>query len=316
MILMILLICYAKDLRYHYKIGTNMVSLHVNASLQSFLMEHSCTVGLATYFTSSPMNTPNEKFIHLIRSVLVEKVEQIGGRRVAVGLTDSNELCGEDRVDGIVVDEFPSGHCALVYAASLSRFCELNGDCVRRYVALVVLPTPLITALTYFSSYILSRMCPAADTKAARLATTGMEENRDIWAASSHLISDKAKINDPVYVYNLNKLNSVARYRADSAEGMENPAVTGRVAFRRYKTLIQQLRRGAHVPYAGSVLGAITHSDEHDNLLEPWDDFILAHFPSRGALAGMLSSAEHADRAYHRDAALERAVVFVAQPLV
>lgn len=287
---------------------TDMLSLHVDTTMQNFLTEHSSTIGLVSYFTARKGLDIIDSYSQFISTELVEKVQQVGGKRVALGVADAEAGWREDRVDSVVVDEFPSGHCALVYAASLAKFCELNGNCVEKLFVLVVAPTTLFPALTYCAAVVLSRLCPLSDRQGCADSPLYQPEGLR-WS------DDDPKINSPVYVFNLNKMNRVAQYTAGCVEKNEPSPVSGRMAYRRYRDLFSQLRRGVYMPYVGSVVGSIVvTTEERHPLTAGWDDFILVRYPSRRALSAMLGSLSYGRRVHHREAALERAIVIPADP--
>lgn len=126
-------------------------------------------------------------------------------------------------------------------------------------------------------------------------------------------VARSQNLDEPLFVYNLNKNKTVADYQPPEAGGEQ---VSGQQAYDRYAKIagFGLLRRGAFPVYGGKSI-CLLDSDDDCMLADRWDKFIFVRYSQRRNLLAIIESDEFSKGQVHRDAGLERAVIFMASEI-
>lgn len=90
----------------------------------------------------------------------------------------------------------------------------------------------------------------------------------------------------------------------------------GQQAYDRYAKIagFELLRRGAFPVYGGKPI-CLLDGDKDGMLADRWDKFIFVRYPQRRNLLAIIESDEFNNGQVHRDAGLERAVIFMTSEI-
>jgi uncharacterized protein (DUF1330 family) len=211
-------------------------------------------------------------------------------------------------IDEIVIVEFPSIQAAFefmsVFDDSLKRICA-------EHMVLAIMPEPpvtfhLVKVISWFVRLfkgVTDIGIPAANWKA---------ENTAVWPDESQMkIARGQDLDEPLFVYNLNKYKPVADYKDSDGDAKK---ISGKKAYDRYSKIagFELLRRGAYPVYGGRPLCLFGRSEDC-MLVDHWDHFILVYYPQRRNLLATIESDEFHKGQVHRDAGLERVAIFMAR---
>ncbi len=210
-------------------------------------------------------------------------------------------------IDEIVIDEHPTAHSALHFLATYGD--DLKRAC-RELAVLAIVPEPpatfrmvrVISWLVRLFKGVKDEGIPSANWKA---------ENTAVWPDERQMaVARNQNLDEPLFVYNLNKYKAVAEYPADSAP---DKPISGREAYDRYAKIagFELLRRGAFPVYGGRPLGLL-EGNPNCILADRWDKFIFVRYPRRRNLLAIIESPEFTKGQIHRDAGLERVAIFMA----
>lgn len=211
-------------------------------------------------------------------------------------------------IDEVVIDEFPSVQDAFDF---LSAFDDSLKQVCTEYAVLAIMPEPSITfhlvrAVSWFVRLfkgITDKGMPAATWKA---------ENTAVWPDESQMTVARAQgLDEPLFVYNLNKYKPVAEYN-DFDENAKQ--ISGKEAYNRYSKIagFELLRRGAYPVYGGKPI-CLFGCREDCMLADSWNHFIFVRYPQRRNLLAMIESDEFHKGEVHRNAGLERVAIFMAK---
>lgn len=211
-------------------------------------------------------------------------------------------------IDEIVIDEFSSVQEALdflsTFESSLQQVCS-------EYTVLAIIPEPSITFHVVKAISWLVRLFKGVTDKGIPSATW-KAENKDVWPDESQMNVARAQdLDEPLFVYNLNKYRPVAKYNDDN-EG--DKKISGKEAYDRYSKIagFELLRRGAYPVYGGNPI-CLFGNREDCMLADSWDHFIFVRYPQRRNLLATIESDEFHKGEAHRDAGLERVAIFMAE---
>jgi uncharacterized protein (DUF1330 family) len=211
-------------------------------------------------------------------------------------------------IDEIIIDEFPSIQRAFDF---MSDFDHTLKQVCSEYTVLAIVPEPSITfhlvkGISRFVQLfkgITDTGIPAANWKA---------ENVAVWPDENQMkVARSQNLDEPLFVYNLNKYKPVADYKDVDAGAKK---ISGRDAYNRYSKIagFELLRRGAYPVYGGKPL-CLFGSLEDCMLADRWDHFIFVRYPQRRNLLATIESDEFHKGQVHRDAGLERVAIFMAR---
>lgn len=136
--------------------------------------------------------------------------------------------------------------------------------------------------------------------------------NADVWPDENQMKVARAQdLDEPLFVYNLNKYKPVAEYKDFNEDGRK---VSGKEAYDRYSKIagLELLRRGAYPVYGGKPV-CLFGNREDCMLADSWDHFIFVRYPQRRNLLATIESDEFHKGEVHRDAGLERVAIFMAK---
>ncbi len=212
------------------------------------------------------------------------------------------------QVDEIVIDQFSSIQAAFDF---ISAFDDALKKVCTEYFVLAITPEPSITFhlikriswIVRLFKGIIDRGIPAATWKADNVA---------VWPDESQMaVARDQDLDEPLFVYNLNKYKPVAEYKDF---GDDAKKISGREAYQRYSKIagFELLRRGAYPVYGGNPI-CLFGSREDCMLTDSWDHFIFVRYPQRRNLLATIESEEFHKGEVHRDAGLERAAIFMAK---
>jgi len=211
-------------------------------------------------------------------------------------------------IDEIVIDEFPSIQKALDF---MSAFAEASNRAFSEYTVLTIIPEPSITFyIVKFVSWFIRLFKGVNDIGIP--SATWKAENTDVWPDESQMDVARAQdLNEPLFVYNLNKYRPVAQYKNFNER---KKMVTGKEAYNRYSKIagFELLRRGAYPVYGGKPICILCHS-KNCMLADRWDHFIFVRYPQRRNLLATIESDEFHKGEAHRDAGLERVAIFMTK---
>ena len=213
-------------------------------------------------------------------------------------------------IDEIMIDEFSSVQEAFEF---LSTFENSLKQVCSEHAILVVIPESSITfhvvkGISWFVQLfkgVTDKGIPSATWRA---------ENTDVWPDESQMkVARTQDLEEPLFVYNLNKYRPVAEYKEFNEDGKK---ISGKKTYDCYSKIIgfELLRRGANPVYGGKpicIFGNIYRED--CMLVDSWDHFIFVRYPQRRNLLATIESDEFHIGEAHRDAGLERAVIFMAK---
>lgn len=211
-------------------------------------------------------------------------------------------------IDEIVIDEFSSVQEALdffsTYEDSLNQVCS-------EHTILVIIPEPSITFHVVKGISWLVRLFKGVTDQGIPSATW-RAENTDVWPDENQMEVARAQdLDEPLFVYNLNKYRPVADYKEFNKDGKK---ISGKEAYDRYSKIagFELLRRGAYPVYGGKPI-CIFGSHEDCMLADSWDHFIFVRYPQRRNLLATIESDEFHNGEAHRDAGLERVAIFMGK---
>jgi len=211
-------------------------------------------------------------------------------------------------IDEIVIDEFLSVQEAF---DSLSAFENSLIQVCSEHTILAIIPEPSITFHVVKGISWLVRLFKGVTDKGIPSATW-RAENTDVWPDDIQMKVARAQdIEEPLFVYNLNKYRQVAEYR-DFNEGGKK--ISGKEAYDRYSKIagFELLRRGAYPVYGGKPI-CLFGNPADCMLADSWDHFIFVRYPQRRNLLATIESDEFHKGEAHRDAGLERVAIFMAK---
>ncbi len=211
-------------------------------------------------------------------------------------------------IDEIVIDEFSSAQEAFdffsTFESSLKQVCS-------EHTILVLIPQPSITFHVVKGISRFVRLFKGVKDKGIP-SVTWRAENTDVWPDESQMKVARAQnLDEPLFVYNLNKYKTVAEYK-NFEEGAKR--TRGKEAYDRYSKIagFELLRRGAFPVYGGKPI-CIFGNSEDCMLADSWDHFIFVRYPQRRNLLATIESDEFHKGEVHRDAGLERVAIFMAK---
>lgn len=238
---------------------------------------------------------------------LSESENSFSGKRLF--RVKADPVAREDmQLDEIVIDEFPSIKAAFEF---ISTYDDVLRRVCAEHIVLAIKPEPpltfyLVKVISWFVRFfkgITDKDIPPANWKA---------KNSVVWPDENQMKVARAQdLDEPLFVYNLNKYKLVADYK-DSAEGAKE--ISGKEAYDRYSRIagFELLRRGAYPVYGGKPL-CLFASREDCMLADNWDHFIFVRYPQRRNLLATIESDEFHKGEVHREAGLERVAVFMAK---
>lgn len=211
-------------------------------------------------------------------------------------------------IDEIVIDEFSSVQEALdflsTFESSLQQVCS-------EHTVLAIIPEPPITFHVVKAISWLVRLFKGVTDNGIPSATW-RAGNTDVWPDESQMNVARAQdLDEPLFVYNLNKYRPVAKYK-DYNEG--DKKISGKEAYDRYSKIagFELLRRGAYPVYGGNPI-CLFGNREDCMLADSWDHFIFVRYPQRRNLLATIESDEFHKGEAHRDAGLERVAIFMTK---
>ncbi|WP_431688745.1 Dimeric alpha-beta barrel [Hahella sp. NBU794] len=242
-------------------------------------------------------------------SWLRESANQCGGERLF--RVQADPVAREGMwLDEILIDEFPSPKAALSFMAThgeaLRRHCE-------SWAVLAVVPeSPWLFRMVRWMSRLIQVFKGVRDTGTP--AAGWAAENTAIWPDQAQMaVARSQSLDDPLFVYNLNKYKAVAEYQG---EVESEPSVSGKEAYDRYAKLagFELMRRGAFPVYGGTPVCLL--AGEPDCMLQDnWDKFIFVRYPQRRNLLATIEGDAFGESQKHRDAGLARVAIFMASPV-
>ncbi|MGI0117677.1 Dimeric alpha-beta barrel [Zooshikella sp. RANM57] len=213
-------------------------------------------------------------------------------------------------IDQLVIDEFASVQLA-------SEFMSVYGDALKAlcsiYAVLAVKPEPLMTfcVVRVISWFI--RLFKGVQDKGP-LTSNWSADNIAVWPDKKQMeVARNQDMDKTLYVYNLNKYRIEADYPPSANI---NKPISGSDAYDRYAKIagFELLRRGAFPVYGGKPMGLV--DGEPDCMLaDHWDKFIFVRYPKRQNLLTLIESEAFQQGQIHRDAGLERAAIFLGEPV-
>ncbi|WP_428603965.1 hypothetical protein [Sedimenticola sp.] len=211
-------------------------------------------------------------------------------------------------IDEIVIDEFSSAQAAFDF---LSTFENALKQVCSGYTILVVIPEPSMTFYMVKGISWIARLFKGVTDKGTPPATW-KAENTDVWPDENQMkVARTQDLDEPLYVYNLNKYREVAEYKGFKEDDKK---ISGKEAYDRYAKIagFELLRRGAYPVYGGKPI-CLFGNREDCMLADRWDHFIFVRYPQRRNLLATIESDQFHNGEVHRDAGLERAAIFMAQ---
>lgn len=237
---------------------------------------------------------------------LKESKNKFGSRRLFRVKVDPVPREGME-INEIVIDEYSASKSALEF---ISTFEPSLKECCSEVVVLAIEPEPsttfrIVKAISWIVRLfrgIKDKGVPSATWKAPNTAVWPDERQMDV--------ARDQNLDEPLFVYNLNKYKPVADYRPPIAGG-DN--ISGQQAYDRYAKIagFELLRRGAFPVYGGKPI-CLLIGDSDCMLADRWDKFIFVRYPQRRNLLATIESDEFSKGEHHRDAGLERVAIFMA----
>ncbi len=211
-------------------------------------------------------------------------------------------------IDEVVIDEFSSIQEAFdflsTYESILKQVCSVH-------TILVIIPEPSITFHVVKCLSWLVQLLKGVTDKGIP-STTWRAGNTEVWPDESQMKIARAQdLDEPLFVYNLNKYRPLAKYKNSNDGGKK---ISGKEAYDRYSKIagFELLRRGAFPVYGGKPV-CVFSNREDCMLADRWDHFIFVRYPQRRNLLAMIESDEFHKGEVHRDAGLERVAIFMAK---
>lgn len=210
-------------------------------------------------------------------------------------------------IDEIVIDEHSSSRSALefmsTFGAGLKQVC-------RDLAVLAMVPEPpatfrIVKAISWLVRLfkgVKDRGIPSSNWKA---------ENAAVWPDEHQMnVARSQNLDEPLFVYNLNKYKAVANYQPPDDIGKK---ISGQEAYDRYAKIagFELLRRGAFPVYGGKPI-CLLEGGSDCMLADRWDKFIFVRYPQRRNLLATIESDQFIKGQIHRDAGLERVAIFMA----
>jgi hypothetical protein len=211
-------------------------------------------------------------------------------------------------IDEIVIDEFSSVKEAFDF---LSTFENSLKQVCSEHTVLALIPEPTITFHVVKGISWLVRLFKGVTDKGIPSATW-RAENTDVWPDENQMKVARAQdLDEPLFVYNLNKYKPVAEYKDFNEDGKK---ISGKEAYDRYSKIagFELLRRGAYPVYGGKPI-CIVGNRQDCMLADNWDHFNFVRYPQRRNLLATLESDEFHKGEAHRSAGLERVAIFMAK---
>lgn len=114
---------------------------------------------------------------------------------------------------------------------------------------------------------------------------------------------------------NLNIFHEQARYAAADAAADDAPPLSGAAAYARYGRVAMRHvgRRGGRPLWAGEPDAVVEGAAEHP-LNQPWQQYVLVHYPSRRHIRDMIADDSYRRALPHREAGLARAALMPTTP--
>jgi hypothetical protein len=211
-------------------------------------------------------------------------------------------------IDEIVIDEYPSTKAAL---ESMSAYDDSLKQVCTEHTVLAIEPEPsftftLVKVLSWFVRLfkgVTDKGIPTENWKA---------ENIAVWPDDNQMkVARNQDLDEPLFVYNLNKYKPIADYKGS---GKENREISGQEAYNRYSKIagFELLRRGAYPVYGGKPI-CLFWNREDCMIADHWDHFIFVRYPQRRNLLATIESDEFHNGQAHRDAGLDRVAIFMAK---
>jgi uncharacterized protein (DUF1330 family) len=211
-------------------------------------------------------------------------------------------------IDEIVIDEFSSAQEAFDF---FSTFENSLKEVCSEHTVLAIIPEPSITFHMVKGISWFVRLFKGVTDKGIPSATW-RAENKYVWPDESQMKVARAQdLDEPLFVYNLNKYKTVAEYK-NFDDGAKR--ISGKEAYDRYSKIagFELLRRGAYPVYGGKPI-CIFGNRKDCMLADSWDHFIFVRYPQRRNLLATIESDEFHKGVAHRDAGLERVAIFMAK---
>jgi hypothetical protein len=213
-------------------------------------------------------------------------------------------------IDEIVIDEHNSAQKAIEFMSAFGG--DLKKVC-SDVTVLAIVPEPAVTfRIVKAVSWLIQLLKGVEDSGIP--SVNWKAENTAVWPDEYQMtVARSQNLDKPLFVYNLNKNKAVADYRS-SEFGDEQ--ISGQQAYDRYAKIagFELLRRGAFPVYGGKPV-CLLDGDKDCMLADQWDKFIFVRYPQRRNLLSIIESAEFSKGQVHRDAGLERAVIFMASEI-
>ena len=240
------------------------------------------------------------------RDWLNESKNKIGSRRLYRIKVDPAPREGME-IDEIVIEEHSSSQSALEFMSTFGADLKLLCSDI---AVLAIVPEPpatfrIVKAISWIVKLfkgVKSRETPSANWKA---------ENIAVWPDEYQMnVARCQNLDEPLFVYNLNKYKAMADYQTSKAGGEQ---ISGQKAYDRYAKIagFELLRRGAFPVYGGKPI-CLLEIGSDCMLADRWDKFIFVRYPQRRNLLAIIESDEFSKGQSHRDAGLERVAVFMA----
>jgi len=209
-------------------------------------------------------------------------------------------------INEIIIDEYPSAEVALKFVAATQA--DLTESCNNVTVIAIQPNSPvklrivrIVAWLMHFLKGINDSGTPTANWKA---------NNTAVWPDEQQMaVAREQDLDRPLLVYNLNKNREMAQYKNPP---LGSKPCSGEEAYERYSKIAgtQLLRRGGYPVYGGKPIGILI-GDDNSMLADDWSKFILVYYPQRRNLLAMIEGDEFKSGQHHRDAGLERVVIFM-----
>lgn len=238
---------------------------------------------------------------------LNESKDKFGGRRLFRVKADPVSREGM-LIDEVVIDKYSNSKFAVEF---LSTFIESLKQVCTEYTILAIIPEPsgtfyLIKVISWFVRLfkgVNDKGIPTANWKA---------EDTSVWPDENQMeVARNQDLNEPLFVYNLNKYRPTADYK-EAEKGSKE--ISGKEAYDRYSKIagFELLRRGAYPVYGGKPI-CIFGNRADCMLADLWDHLIFVRYPQRRNLLATIESDEFHKGQVHRDAGLERVAIFMAR---
>ncbi len=210
-------------------------------------------------------------------------------------------------IDEVLIFEYPLPEAAMSFMSALGP--DLQSAC-RELNVLAILPEPAATfVMVRFVSWLVRFFKGCQDQ--GEPGNSWKADDTAVWPDQHQMeVAREQNADESLYVFNLNKYRSVARYENN---GSLKKQVSGQKAYDLYARAagFELLRRGAFPVYGGKPLCFLVGGEE-GVLADRWDKFIFVRYPRRRDLFYIIESDEFHRGECHRDAGLERSVVLMA----